>query len=223
MDRQQWPALETLSKITKKANTRSRLQTPAIHDDNIAIRKSSIRSAGGGVFYIGDDRIPQGKLLGFYNGGKRVENSDYRFQGGRDAADPSGRLLMNDGTLQNTHEWSDEDWKQNTNLQTYGVKWIAGDEKSNWTRFMNHGSGAFINVAMASSSVERFGRAFAFYASKPILSGDELFYDYGSGYFATRCYIPVQPDYRIARPNHSHASPPDRPPLSSPPPITGLP
>tara|TARA_B110000046_G_scaffold176696_1_gene202643 strand:- start:441 stop:962 length:522 start_codon:yes stop_codon:yes gene_type:complete len=153
------------------------------------------------VFYIGNDVIRNGQLLGFYGGCKPQGDSDYCFQGGRDAIDPEGRLLMQSGVTKNTHAWSSEQWKLET-ADDYGIDWISGDGKSNWTRFMNHACGSFLNVRMASNSVERFGRAYAFYAGALIYPGDELFFDYGFGYFQSQGYLPEAPNVDLARPNN---------------------
>jgi len=165
---------------------------PVVDATNIQIRKSNIPAAGGGVF-LGGNAIASGTLLGFYGGVPTIGKSDYRFEGNRDAADPTGRLLMNDGSYDDANAWSLNDWGSRTNAARYGVHWVAGDGKSNWTRFMNHARGDDRNVTMASNSVERFGRAYAFYASKHIHPGDELFFDYGSDYFKARCFAPQSP------------------------------
>lgn len=115
---------------------------------------------------------------------------------------------MNDGICENTHEWSSTEWTVKTNAQRYGVMWVAGDTKSNWTRFLNHASGKLRNVSMASDR-QRFNRAYAFYSNQEVYSGDELFISYGRDYFKARAYAPEPPNVSLARPR------PNGPPFES--------
>ena len=165
---------------------------------NIRIRKSRIKSGGGGAFT--KVMIPRGACVGFYEGGRSnaQEQDEKTFvnsyladgeDGGRNAYDPEGRLRLDDDKVVNVHNWGNEEWDA---LQSDGVEWIG--KCANWTRFMNHASAKYQNLSVCSTS-NRFGRSHAFYAKRDILPDEELFYSYGVGFFKSRKITPEDPSF----------------------------
>lgn len=156
---------------------------------NIRIRKSQIKSGGGGVFTT--VMIRRGSCVGFYEGSRsstkeKIEsgfNDHYMFEGesgGRNGYDPEGRLLLDNGKEVNVHEWGKDEWDA---LQSDGIAWIG--KCASWTRFINHASAKFQNLSVCTKS-DKFGRSHALYSKRDILPGEELFYSYGAGFFKTR-------------------------------------
>lgn len=164
---------------------------------HIRIRKSTCGAAGGGAFTT--VAIPSGTCVGFYAGRRRsgaecasLAGRDYCMRSGgggavRDGYDERGRLVLADGTEVNVHGWDAAAWAA---LEQDGVAWRGED--ANWTRFLNHGSGAHRNLSLATTSA-RFGRSHCFYASRPIPAGEELFFHYGADYWKARGVVPEVP------------------------------
>lgn len=64
-------------------------------------------------------------------------------------------------------------------------------QNSNWTRFMNHVSVAFLNVSVGMKG--KFGHGIVFYANCNIPAVAELFVSYGNDYFPNLKIKPVNP------------------------------
>lgn len=189
--------------MAKKMTTRQRLykhrMSAARVTRSIRIRKSTIALAGAGAFI--EVSVTSGTCLGYYAGCRlnkqQVEqlpfgpSRDYVMQdsfGHRDAYDAGGRLEFEDGSVKNVHQWSPNDWKA---ALFDGIVWRG--VYANWTRFINHTSSAYRNVAICTTS-ERYGRSHAMYATRPISAGEELFFDYGSDYWTARNVTPGDPE-----------------------------
>ena len=59
---------------------------------------------------------------------------------------------MGDGSHEDTNAWAAKDWTTRTSATTYGVRWLAKDGKSNWTRFMNHAGGEMLNAMISAET-----------------------------------------------------------------------
>ena len=148
-------------------------------EKNIRIRKSLIKSGGGGAFT--QIRIRRGTCIGFYEGARSNSqeqlapgfNDHYLFDGeagGRNAHDPEGRLRLANGDLADVNKWGTDEWCK---MKTDGVAWVG--KYATWTRFINHASAKYQNLSVCTTS-GRFGRSHALYAKRDIAVGEELFY-----------------------------------------------
>lgn len=146
------------------------------------VRESTVQNAGGGLFT--KSSIKKGTYIISYIGrtvSKAVVNEhDFPraytlFAGARykDAHDPSGRLVMNDGRFENVHNFSQLDWQ---NLHGHGVEWHG---EANLARFVNHG-----NIGKRNCSFKSYrGKPIGFVATRDITPGEELLTNYGSSYW----------------------------------------
>ena len=81
-----------------------------------------------------------------------------------------------------TNKFTQQDWEALTEQGDFGTHWIPGDGITNWCRFLNHNVGERANCSVATTA-DVFGNSFAVYTNKPIQPGEELFYNYGRGYW----------------------------------------
>ena len=110
--------------------------------------------------------------------------------GFRDGFDPDGRLVLDDGTEVDIHEFSRNEWAALEASGRHGVGWKG--EHANWSRFINHASDAHQNVSICTDSI-RFGKSHGLYAKRAIAAGEELFFSYGKGYWDSRGIKPEDP------------------------------
>jgi hypothetical protein len=165
-----------------------RLDEEAKISSAIQIRKSNIPGVGGGVFYVGEDPIPRNHMIVRYLGcPKHSGYTGYEFVNNGaycDAFDPNGELILNTGEKISTHNWTAEQWEDLALRGQWGVGWKSGDGRTNWARFINHGSCKETNCTMKVGKTREFPHAFSIYASEVIQPGEELLYNYGSDFQA---------------------------------------
>lgn len=136
------------------------------------VRPSTIAGAGWGAFAT--RRYKRGETVAVYGGVRGLRDPIYTMQCGsvyRSAADPSGKLRWNTGTMSPAMHALPPPESRSSDL--VGVAYVPGDGVTNMTRFINHQSpGANL----------RIGKQFCLQAHRTIEAGDELLFNYGSAY-----------------------------------------
>ena len=136
---------------------------------------------GAGLF--AEHRIPRGRWLGAYTG-LRVYKDDlsapdyvhgYVVRTGSgyiDTRDPNGRLVTACGSRVDVSTFGPKEW---TSFEKNGVSW---DGASNLLRFVNHGS-----LHKRNCVLTRHNKKVGLRALRDIEVGEELFINYGPGYW----------------------------------------
>ena len=133
--------------------------------------------------------IPRGRWLGPYTG-LRVRKLDIDAQGyvrgyvlraGSgyiDARDPTGRLVTECGGRVDVRTFGPAEW---TYFEQNGFRGVMWEGAANLLRFVNHGGPSLRNCTLT-----RHKKRVGLRASRDIAVGEELFMNYGSGYWSSK-------------------------------------
>lgn len=141
-------------------------------------------AAGGGLFALRP--IARGEWLGPY-AGVRVRKADVdapgfvrgyvmRIGGGYvDARDPAGRLVTACGRRVDVSDFGAAEWRK---FKSDGMRGVAWEGAANLLRFVNAGGPSQRNCALT-----RHNKKVGLRAARDIAAGEELFMNYGPGYW----------------------------------------
>ena len=136
------------------------------------VRRSTIHGAGWGVFATKPYRRHQ--VVAVFGGVRGRSDPTYTMQCGsvtRSAADPNGRLRWADGTVSAPMQSLTPPTRGDSRV---GVAYMAGDNQSTMTRFINH---------KRPGGNLRIGPRFRLIARRAIAAGEELSFNYGASYW----------------------------------------